>query len=86
MNVTTTISHFANVIGIGQITSKVSRSAESMLDRVLLVLDTIIYYVFNCLLLVMNFADDVVDFSTKVFYNYQIIHASLKHELFNNIN
>lgn len=48
--------------------------------------DTWMYYVMNSVLLVLSFADSVLDTIAYVLYEYQVMASFLKISIYNNIN
>lgn len=60
----------------------VTRVYETLLG----VLDTVIYYVMNCLLLVFAFADDLMEFFTKTAHNVRLTQKFFQHQMYKNIN
>lgn len=68
------------------IASAVTLSTNSLIDEAYLLLDTILYYVLNAVVLLLNFTDVVNEVIDKVAFNYQIVYSSFKHKLYNNIN
>lgn len=52
----------------------------------LLVVDTAIYYVMSCLLVVLAFADKITAFVDKTKRNVQLIRTFFKHKMYENIN
>lgn len=61
-------------------------TVSNIMESIWLVLDTWLFYVINCMLLVLSFADAVLDFSDKVTQNFQIMSGIFKHQTYNNIN
>lgn len=61
-------------------------SENSLIDQLYLLIDTLIYYIINGIMVMMNFADTITEFSTRVQYNYKIVSSSFKHKMYNNIN
>lgn len=59
---------------------------SSLIDELYLILDTLIYYIINGVMLMMNLADTINEFSNKLLYNYKIVSTSFKHKMYNNIN
>lgn len=55
-------------------------------ETVLRVLDTTLYYLMNCVLLVLSVADNVIEFSDKVTYNVLLTQKFIKHRMYENIN
>lgn len=49
-------------------------------------LDTVIYYVMNCLLLVFALTDEIVVFCTRATHNVRITQKFFQHQMYNNIN
>ena len=74
------------VQGNTSIASAVVDSTNNVIDQGYLLLDTLLYYIFNAVVLLLNLTDVVDEFTEKVSFNYQIIYTSFKHKLYNNIN
>ncbi|KAK6455051.1 uncharacterized protein RJT20DRAFT_129719 [Scheffersomyces xylosifermentans] len=55
-------------------------------ERMYNILDSILYYVMNIVMMVLLFSDLIMDFSNSFIHNYNIVMCSLKHKMYNNIN
>lgn len=75
-----------SVQGNTSIASAVVDSTNNVIDQGILLLDTLLYYIFNAVVLLLNLTDVVGEFTEKVSFNYQIVYTSFKHKLYNNIN
>lgn len=75
-----------SVHGNISIASAVVDSTNNAIDQGFLLLDTLLYYIFNAVVLLLNLTDVVGEFTEKVSFNYQIVYTSFKHKLYNNIN
>lgn len=58
----------------------------SAIERIWLVLDTGLYYIMNGILMVLSFADALLDFSDRVVQNYELAKKVFKLSMHNSIN
>lgn len=68
------------------VSQSIHDSTEAMWDNTYYILDTTSYYAVNCLMLTMEFADDIGEMVDQMSYNYMILLKSVKHKMYNNIN
>lgn len=55
-------------------------------ETLLLMLDTGLYYVMNCVLMTLALADSMLEFSDKVTNNVQLARKVFQHQMYNNVN
>ncbi|KAG2733686.1 hypothetical protein G9P44_003211 [Scheffersomyces stipitis] len=66
--------------------NSVSKLVSETTEKFYSLLDSVLYYAMNIVMVTLLFTDLIIDFTNSFIYNYNIVMCSLKHKMYNNIN
>lgn len=69
-----------------ELSNFLSLVAKSIDHQFCWILDTILYYIMDALLVVFGLADTIEDFLKKVLFHYMVFSVYFRHQVYNKMN